>query len=97
MLALTPPGRAATGWVADVAGFGEEPTLPQTRTVEGTARVVAEVRLADGTRYKVITKTVKGVGAASVCFQIDWPDLETRGKDSVCTQRGQEEGQRPSG
>lgn len=57
---LTPPGRAATDWIAEVAGIGEEPTLPQVGSVEGSAVVLASGTLPDGTPYEVVAKRFNG-------------------------------------
>ena len=80
--AFTPPGKAATGWIAEVAGFGEEPTLPQVRVVPGSSNVVVAGQLADGTSYEVVAKRVPG---GALCFGIDWVELESRGQGGACT------------
>jgi hypothetical protein len=54
--AFTPPGRAATDWIAGLAGVGEEPTLPQEGSVEGSATVLASGTLEDGTPYEIVVK-----------------------------------------
>lgn len=82
-LSFTPPGRAATGWVADVAGFGDEPTLPQANVADGSARVIMAGSLSDGTAYEVVTKRPKGV-RGSLCFGTDWPGSQKSGGGGIC-------------
>jgi hypothetical protein len=57
---LTPPGRAATGWLAGLAGIGEEPTLPQVGSVRGSASVIENGTLSDGTPFEVVVTKVTG-------------------------------------
>jgi hypothetical protein len=96
---LTPPGRAATGWVARVAGIGESPTLPQVGSIPGTPVVIDSGELSDGTPYELVAKgTVFGdVGPASaadsilhpkvICFQVDWPAQQSKGQGGACVDR----------
>ena len=94
--AFTPPGRAATGWLANLAGFGEEPSLKQVGSVPGSAVVIASGELADGTPYEVVAKRVLfGVGPdtrqendnrpALLCFQVDFPQRLEKGQGGNCT------------
>lgn len=85
ILSLTPPGRAATGWVADVVGLGQEPSLPQLKVVENSATAIVSGTLDDGTRYELVFKKIKGVGAKTACFQIDWVDVTKIGGGGACT------------
>jgi hypothetical protein len=57
---LTPPGRAATGWIARVAGIGEDPSLPQVGSVQGAAVVLQSGELPDGTPFEVVAKRFNG-------------------------------------
>ncbi len=96
---FTPPGRAATGWVARVAGFGESPTLPQVEAIPGTAVVIDSGQLSDGTPFEVVAKGVvfgQNAGPAGsspalkrklICFQVDWPQNQARGQGGACTDR----------
>jgi hypothetical protein len=100
--AFTPPGRAATGWVADLAGFGEEPSLEQTGSVPGRAVVITSGTLSDGTPYEVVAKkTLFGRGPdtaqpddtrpAYLCVQVDFPSATRVGQGGHCTD-GEENG-----
>jgi hypothetical protein len=51
---FTPPGRAATGWVAEVAGIGDEPTLEHRDAEAGTAVVFGSGTTPDGTAYEIL-------------------------------------------
>ena len=105
---LTPPGRAATGWIGRLAGIGEEPSLPQVGSVQGEAVVLESGELPDGTPYEVVAKRTtaesfieaaadspaqademreNGFGEIpdSLCFQIDWPGVQTQGQGGACT------------
>jgi len=83
-IGLSPVGSAAAGFIGELTGFGEEPTLPQPRTVAGSARVVDRGALADGSRWEVVTKDVKGMGP-SLCFSVTWLDAGPQDIDSYCT------------
>jgi hypothetical protein len=100
--AFTPPGRAATGWIADLAGFGEEPSLEQTGSVPGRAVVLTSGTLSDGTPYEVVAKqTLFGRGPdtaqpndarpAYLCTQVDFPSATRMGQGGHCTD-GEENG-----
>ena len=95
-LSLTPPGRAATGWVARLAGVGEEPTLGQRDAVPGSAFVLDSGTLADGSRYELVAKHVTdrssgGSGPPgtsvpdSLCFQLEFPDAKLGGAGGGCS------------
>lgn len=51
---FTPPGRAATGWVANVAGIGDEPTLEHGDAEPGTAVVFGSGTTPDGSPYEIL-------------------------------------------
>jgi hypothetical protein len=57
-LSFTPPGRAATGWVARVTGLGGEPALPHPESRPGTAVVVDDGTTPDRTPYEVVAEAV---------------------------------------
>jgi hypothetical protein len=96
---FTPPGRAATGWVAEVAGIGENPTLEQVGSIPGTAVVIDSGQLSDGTPFEIVAKGVvwgQNTGppewrAAAhrevICFQVDWPENQAKGQGGACTER----------
>lgn len=99
---FTPPGRATTGWVADLAGFGEEPSLEQAGSVPGSAVVLASGTLSDGTPYEIVAKqTLFGLGPATeqpddkrphyLCTQVDFPSTTYVARGGQCTD-GEENG-----
>ncbi len=94
---FTPPGRAATDWVADLAGVGDEPSLEQVGSVDGSEVVVASGTLSDGTRYEAVIKRITDESRSedfgstpgteipdAVCVQIDWPDFNETGGGGNC-------------
>ena len=94
-LSLTPPGRAATGWVARLAGVGEEPTMGQRDAVPGSAVVLDSGTLADGSSYELVAKHVtdhssdfkKPPGFTvpdSLCFQLEFPEAHQGGAGGAC-------------
>lgn len=101
--AFTAPGRAATDWIAELAGFGEEPTLQQLGSVPESAVVIASGELSDGVPYEVVAKKVLfGRGPetrrgpadnrpAYLCFQVDFPNSTRNGQGGHCTE-GSENG-----
>lgn len=98
---FTPPGRAATGWIARVAGFGDEPTLPQVFSDPGTAVVVDSGELSDGTPFEVVAKRVnfssllpqrlqpdldeRGLDGPAVCFQANWTSIQHQSGGGMCS------------
>jgi hypothetical protein len=70
-MSFTPPGRAATGWIADLAGVGEPPTLRQVGSVEGSATVLASGRLSDGTPYEFVAKAINAETFAEAATNSD--------------------------
>lgn len=81
---VSPAGSATADLIGDLAGIGEKPALPQPRTVPDTARVIDRGQLADGSRWEVVTKSVKGLEGA-LCFSVTWPDAGPQDIDSYCT------------
>jgi hypothetical protein len=55
--AFTSPGRAATEWVANLAGIGDEPTLDFPGDEPG-AVVIGAGHLSDGTPYEVVARVI---------------------------------------
>lgn len=84
-LAFTPPGRAATDWLVEASGLRSEPTVPQVRVVEGSASVIAEGELEDGTRFEIVAREPRGVARGLVCFGVDWVDLAEEAGGGACT------------
>jgi hypothetical protein len=98
---FTPPGRAATGWIARAAGFDDEPTLPQVSSVPGTAVVVDSGKLSDGTPFEVVAKRVnlssvlprslhqdldeRGLDEPVVCFQANWTSIQRQSAGGMCS------------
>jgi hypothetical protein len=62
--AFTSPGRAATEWVADLAGIGDEPTLDYPGDEPG-AVVLDAGRLSDGTPYEIVARVIDMRGRLS--------------------------------
>ena len=91
---FTPPGRAATGWVADLAGVGDEPSLEQVGSVKGSEVVVASGTLSDGTPYEAVIKRVTAESTGRepgeipnlVCLQVDWPAFQGKTGGGNCIQ-----------
>jgi hypothetical protein len=55
-IAFTPPGQAATEWIADVAGIGDEPTLEHASAVPGSAVVFGTGTAPDGTPFEIVAE-----------------------------------------
>lgn len=84
-IGISPAGSATADLIGELAGFGEEPTLPQPHTVPGSARVVDRGVLADGSRWELVTKNSRSFGANALCFSITWPEAGRQDIDSYCT------------
>ncbi|HEY1358656.1 MAG TPA: hypothetical protein VGF21_10145 [Thermoleophilaceae bacterium] len=90
--ALSPPGRAATGWLGEVIG-GEGPGGLQLTT---RPTVVARGDAPDGTRYEWIAYGCKvnlhGEGVPvrfrGFSLSLDWPAAGRRIRDASCEGRG---------
>lgn len=87
-LALTPPVQSLAEDVAHFVGFGEEPTLPQSGSVNGSASVLQGGTTPDGEPYELVTKVdhLGGRGGdGMLCFQVDWVELQGKGGGGACT------------
>jgi hypothetical protein len=51
---FTPAGRAATGWVADIAGIGDTPTIEHAAAKPGSAVVFGTDETPDGTPFEIV-------------------------------------------
>ena len=75
---FTPPGRAATGWISRLAGFGDEPTLQQVGSVRGSAVVVDSGTLSDGTPYEAVIKRIDANSVISRTSRSAEPTIRRR-------------------
>lgn len=87
-LALTPPVQSVAEDVAHLVGFGEEPTLPQSGSVNGSASVLQGGTTPDGEPYEIVAKVDQlgsDGGNEMLCFQVDWVNLQGKGAGGACT------------
>lgn len=87
-LALTPPVQSLAENVAHLVGFGENPTLPQSGAVSGSASVLQSGSTPDGEPYEIVAKVDhlgRQGGNEMLCFQVDWLELQGKGAGGACT------------
>lgn len=84
-LAISPVGGMAADLAADLAGIGEEPSLPQVASNDGTATVIASGMLDGTVPYEIVAKRANLGGEAMACFQVDWPADAKKGGGGLCT------------
>lgn len=82
--AFTAPGRAATGWLVDIAGLDESPTLPQVKSLPSSPRLLASGQLDGGLTYEVVAKRDR-LNGGRLCIQVDWVGLQAEGRGGACT------------
>ena len=89
---LTPPGRAASGWIGELVGIGDAPTLERPYTGERVDRsvVFATGRAPDGARYEVVLDEIAKPADAppakpsQSCLLVEWPDTPGEGRSGSC-------------
>src|SRR5215211_1691619 len=90
---FTPPGRAATGWVAGVAGIGDEPTLEHVGAEAGTAVIFGRGTAPGREPYEIVafgttlgehknfdlSESESGERDKWICPAIDFPEARVAG------------------
>ena len=104
---FTAPGRAATEWVADLAGVGDPPTLDFPFDKPGSI-VIDAGTLPSGDPYELVARLIDPddrfqnrpgdaphptTGGAHLCFGVDLPTHPEMDQDSVCVGKSAETGE----
>jgi hypothetical protein len=106
---FTPPGRAATEWVNDLAGVGDPPTLDHPFDKPGSI-VIHAGTLPDGAPYELVARLIDpddrfqdrpggaphpATAGGRLCFGVDLPTHPEKDQDSVCVANTGETGDDP--